>query len=90
MTCIVSVLIVLLCSIHPLLLVGRMIYILALSVVLWNFIITVKQFRFTLQLRSIQRLAQQLDSTMESDFHIHTVLRYSTETVITNMYYTFR
>ena len=58
MTCIVSVLIVLLCSIHPLLLVGRMIYILAFMVVFWNFIITVKQFRFTLQLRSIQRLAQ--------------------------------
>ena len=65
MTCIVSVLIVLLCSIHPLLLVGRMIYILALSVVLWNFIITVKQFRFTLQLRSIQRLAQHGSNKVE-------------------------
>ena len=37
---------------------GRMIKILAFMVVFWNLVITVKQFRITLQLRSIQRLAQ--------------------------------
>ena len=65
MTCIVSILIVLFCSIHPLLLVGRMIYILAFMVVFWNFVITVKKFRFTLQLRSIQRLAQHGSNKVE-------------------------
>ena len=65
MTCIVSVLILLLCSIHPLLLLGRTIFVLAFTVVFWNFFRTVKQFRLTLQMKSIQRLAQHGSNKVE-------------------------
>ena len=87
MTSIVSFLIVLFSTIRASLIVGRIIYILAFGVYFWNFVKTVKQFRFTLQFRSIQRLAQH--GSNKEEMRERKYFKYTTNILCVGFFFIF-